>query len=422
MYRLVFLCTVLLVSCSPFDGASGIGSAKSTTTCAERAAPWRAAVVAPVVTPATADRPLRAVTYNLHSGLGPSWTLRRPRATVESNLRGIAHAIARSGTEPPDIVALNEVDFASRRSGGFDQARFIAEELERQTGAAYTVIGGETWRRRIPGFEVRFGNAVLVRHAVVAQGACLYNDAGNCDPVLSPDRLPALDAKTVIGRFTRETRGLIKLTMNFHGRLVDVIVTHLDAFAMEEREAQAAHLLRRFVRTDRTTLLLGDINAVPTALTQGRAYFAADRTHDILTSGVLADARILFAAQQPRGDLRQWATYPADAPEWPLDAILGSVDLLPQSVAVIGATESDHRGLAVVYRLSGDRAVIASQRVRHDAIRREQFAQILRCDLADESPRYAAQARWLIQGTGFLDIASLAERQHLTKPGVVPTF
>jgi len=422
MYRLWLLCAALLVSCSPFEGVSGFGSPKPRATCAERAAPWRAVAVAPVVAaPRAADRTLHAVTYNLHSGLGPSWTLRRPRAAVEENLRGIARAIAQSSAGPPDVVALNEVDFASRRSGGFDQAQFIADALQQQTGAAYTVIGGETWRRRIPGFEVRFGNAVLVRHAVLAQGACLYNDAGHCDPVASADGLPALDASALVSRFTREARGLIKLTMDFHGRPVDIIVTHLDAFAMEEREAQAAHIVRRFVRADRTTLLLGDINAVPTVLTQGRAYFAADRTHDILTSGALADARVLYAAQRGIGDLRQWATYPADIPVWPLDAILGSLDLLPESVATVGATESDHRGLAVRYRLSNDRTLLATQRVRHDAIRREQFAQILRCDIAEETPRYAAQACWLLQGTGFLDIASLTERQRLSRP-IAPTF
>lgn len=421
MYRLLLLCTALLVACSPFEGVSGFGSPKPRATCAERAAPWRAVAVAPVDTPHAADRALNAVTYNLHSGLGPSWTLRRARTNVEENLRGIAQAIARSSDIPPDIVALNEVDFDSRRSGGFNQAQFIADALKQHTGATYTVVSGETWRRRIPGFEVRFGNAVLVRHAVLAQGACLYNDAGKCDPVVTPDGLPALDSSRFISRFTSEARGLIKLTIDFHGRPVDIIITHLDAFALDEREAQASHIVRRFVRADRTTLLLGDINAVPTVLTQGRAYFAADRTHDILTSGALADARVLYAAQRGIGDLRRWATYPADVPVWPLDAILGSLDLLPVAVATVGATESDHRGLAVQYRLSSDRTLLATQRVRHDAIRREQFAQILRCDIAEETPRYAAQARWLLQGTGFLDIASLTERQRLSRP-VTPTF
>lgn len=420
MYRLVLLCAALLVSCNPVGGVSGFGSPKPAATCAARAAPWLAAAVVPVAAEATVDRPLRAVTYNLHSGLGPSWTLYRSRATVESNLRGVAQAIAQSSAEPPDVIALNEVDFASRRSGGFDQARFMADELKRLTGATYTAVTGETWRRSIPGFEVRFGNAMLVRHPVLAQGACLYNDAGRCDPVMQPDALPALDAPGIFSRFTREARGLIKLTIDFHGQPVDVIGTHLDAFVMAEREAQAAHLLRRFVRTGRTTLLMGDINAVPTVLTQGRAYFAADRTHDILTSGELADARVLYAAERGLGDWRQWATYPANAPVWPLDAILGSLDLAPESVATVGTMESDHRGLAVQYRLSGDRAATAARRMRHDAIRREQLTQILRCDLAEAEP-YTAQVRWLIQGTGFLDVASLAERQRLTRPGA-PVF
>lgn len=425
MYRLAFLCAALLASCSPFEGVSGFGSPKPLATCAERAVPWRTAATAttPIPMSVAADKSLIAVTYNLHSGLGPSWTLRRPRATVEANLRGIAAVIAQSAPagQAPDVIALNEVDFESRRSGNFDQAQFVARELTRHMGETYSVVAGETWRRRIPGFEVRFGNAVLVRHPVLAQGACLFNDAGKCQPIVSPDELPALEAKGVVPRFAHETRGLIKLTIDFQGKPIDVIATHLEAFVMAEREAQAAHLLRRFVRADRTTLVLGDINAVPTVLTQGRTYFAADRTHDILTSGTLADARILHAAQRGLADLREWDTYPANAPAWPLDIVLGSLDLSPDTVTTVGTMQSDHRGLAVQYRVSSDRAVIAAQRARHDAIRREQFAQILRCDVADEAQQYLAQVRWLIQGTGFLDIASLAERQRLTKPGV-PAF
>lgn len=229
--------------------------------------------------------------------------------------------------------------------------------------------------------------------------------------------MPALRANGLVNRFTRETRGVIKVSIDFRGQPVDLIVTHLDAFVLPEREAQAAHLLRRFVDPRRTTLLLGDLNAVPTVMTYTRAFFAADRTHDILTSGGLADSRVLYDSQRGAADFRQWATYPSAAPVWPLDTVLGSLDLVPQSVKVIAAPYSDHDGLFVEYRVTTDAAAIGAQRARHDAIRRRQLAQIMRCDLVNAS---AAQLRWLTAATQFVDIASAAERKALLP--AAPTF
>ena len=79
------------------------------------------------------------------------------------------------------MVGLNEVDFASRRSAWIDEAEFLADDLARRTGERYAVVRGETWARTIPGFEVRFGNAALVRHPIVRSTACLLDDGAACD-------------------------------------------------------------------------------------------------------------------------------------------------------------------------------------------------------------------------------------------------
>jgi endonuclease/exonuclease/phosphatase family metal-dependent hydrolase len=135
---------------------------------------------------------------------------------------------------------------------------------------------------------------------------------------------------------------------------------------MGAREAQAATLLDRFLAPDRTTVLLGDMNAVPESLTRKRWMFSADRTHAILATGSLADASITFASHHRQKSLAAWATYPADAPVWGFDWVLGSVDLSPQAVATIGVAASDHRGLYVRYRcLRGDAELEASRRWHH---------------------------------------------------------
>ena len=207
---------------------------------------------------------------------------------------------------------------------------------------------GETWQRHLPGFEVRFGNAALARRRVLRSAACLLEDGAPCAASrTTPASLPSLRAKAGWGRFLRETRGVVALTMDVGGRPVDVLVTHLDAFAQAEREAQAAHLLERFVDRSRTTILLGDMNAVPAPL--ARPLFETDRTAAILAGGALVDARAVYGARVNEASAGRWATFPADRPRWPLDWVLGSPDLVPALVTTVGERESDHRGLYVKF-------------------------------------------------------------------------
>lgn len=401
-FLLIAFLSALLIACTHLEREGNLGSRVVPAACVAAAAPWILGETNVPIDAGEASPALRAVTYNIHSGFGAGRGFWRSRSVIEHHLNGIAAAIATSGAVPPDVVALNEVDFSSRRSGNFDQARFIADAVERISGQRYDVIYGETWSRRLTGFEVRFGNAALVRHPVRSQTACLYDDTEGCGIPVAGENMPLLRAKGFVNRLTREARGLIKFSIDFHGQPVDVIVTHLDAFVLAEREAQAAHLLRRFVDPQRTTIVMGDINAVPTMMTHTRAFFTADRTHDILTSGGLADARVLHDSQHQRSDFRAWATYPADAPVWPLDAVIGSLDLVPREVRVLDARYSDHRGLYVQYQLTRNPTVVATQRVRHDAIRRRQLAQLLDCDLI--GPTRLAKMSWLKEATLFFDL------------------
>lgn len=369
------------------------------------AAPYWLADPAPAVEPPPDTPQLRTVTYNLHSGLGSEWQSSAPRDYVERNLRAIARRIAAAGTaaQPVDVVGLNEVDFGSRRSGGFDQAVFLADELKALTRAHYEVVEGETWRRTTPGEEVRFGNALLVRHRVLSQNACWL--AQNCSGVRQNVRVADWPA-----RLLAERRGVVRAQVDFYGRPLDILVTHLEAMSLAQREAEAAELTRHLVRPGVATIVLGDVNAVSSWETRGRSFFAADRTHDILTSGLLLDARVALAARRRATDLSAWATYPAAAPRWPLDGIFATAELAPVSAEVIGGRESDHRGLLVRYGWLGETAA-AKQGYWHAATRREQLAQILACDFPQSDERDRGRFAALIASTGFFDdIGLIAER------------
>jgi endonuclease/exonuclease/phosphatase family metal-dependent hydrolase len=348
---------------------------------------------------------LRTVTYNIHSGMGEWKLLWSWRSTVERYLNDIADDIAAANVEPVDIVALNEVDFSARRSGNIDQARYLADALEHRTGARYHVVSGHTRQLGFPGFTGAYGNAVLVRHTVLDRKSCLYDDLASCGAIDAANDMPNLRTNDPVWRWIREARGVIKLTIDFNGRAVDVVVTHLEAMALSEREAQATHLLRRLIDPARTTVVLGDMNAVPAMMTHERPFAAGDRTHDILTSGSLADARVLVDARLGRATFDAWSTFPSNAPAWPLDTAFASLDLLPDDVRVIGARQSDHLGFYASYRFTDD-AALHEQRLRHDTIRERQLSQILACNTAGATRTAALQ--WLRTGTRFLDTPALA--------------
>ncbi len=372
---LLLIPVLLIVLAQPWSGLqlpSSIG--RASPSCLPSEPP--AALPLPTAAP---DAPhLRVVTYNLHSGLGPRWRLFASRDLVEHNLRRIGRAIASAAppVAPVDVVGLNEVDFAARRSGGFDQAAFLAAELEKLTGYSYTIVRGETWRREIPGLEVRFGNALLVRHRIIRQQACRLGVA--CTDTVAPP--PVSGGAGWFGRRIGEQRGVVRARIDFSGTPLDLLLTHLEAIVLDQREGQAAEILQRFIDPTVPTVLLGDLNAVPTGITAERPYLAADRTHDIITGGPLMDARSVLEATG-RGNWAQWATFPADAPRWPLDAILASSRLLPRRAGVLGGAASDHRGLFIEYQWL--HAPQAQQLAAwHEASRRSRLTRVLACDLA----------------------------------------
>lgn len=367
------------------------------------------AVAAPALLPPPPAAPaqgttLRVATYNLHSGLGPRLTLGKSREAVLRNLGRIADAIAASAPAdaPVDVVGLNEVDFVGRRSGGVDEAQVMAELLRQRTGQAYSVVGGVTWERTTPGREVRYGNAVLTRHPVVAQEVVAYD----ADPTTTRDgdALPPVASPRRLDRMFREARGAVKVSVVVPGAPgpVDVLVTHLDAFSQGDREAQAVRLVRQHVTPGTTTVLLGDLNAVPAHLTLGRRLFGDDLTHDLLTSGPLVDARVVLAARDGEATMARWATFPVDAPVWPLDGALATADLVPVDARPIGDDASDHLGLAATFRFAGA-PVREAYRAWHDAVRARQLDRIDRC--AFDGGESSVRRRSLVASSGFREIA-----------------
>ena len=220
------------------------------------------------------------VSYNLHHGEGLDRRFDLPRlAAVIQSAR-------------PDLVALQEVDRGTRRSGGVDQAA----ELARLTGL--TMVYG-------PAIEFdggRYGNAVLTRYPVVGQ---------RCVP------LPSAEPRVALGVTVRVPAGGAERPLCF-------IVTHLDLTAAARLAAVPLIEALCADDPDQPAILAGDLNDPPASATL-RAF---ERTWTNATAGA-----------------GLW-TVPADAPREQIDYVLcrpagrwrvRAAAVLPEAVA------SDHR-------------------------------------------------------------------------------
>ena len=176
--------------------------------------------VTAVLRAARPDSPptLRVLSYNIHHGRGTDGTIDLPR---------LARVIR---SADPDLVALQEVDERTTRSGGVDEAA----ELARLTGL------GMVFGPQIDYLGGRYGQAILSRFPL---GPATVHE------------LPAVGGD-------RERRIAVAADVEHpHGRIT-FVGTHLHHRSGEARAAQARAIVAAFAGVE-PCILVGDFNAVP---------------------------------------------------------------------------------------------------------------------------------------------------------------
>ncbi len=200
---------------------------------------------------------LRVMAYNIHHGEGMDSVV---------DLVRIADLIRRAD---PDLVALQEIDSVTERTGGVDQAA----ELGRLTGLT-SVFGSF-----MPYQGGSYGMAVLSRW-----------------PVVESENLrlpPGAEPRTALSVTVRSPRTL--RTLRFVG-------IHFYA-TEEERLAQAEHLEAHLTEEQGPVMLVGDFNSTPGSAVMARleeGWWILDKGDDHLTFPSWAPAReIDFALLRP---------------------------------------------------------------------------------------------------------------------------
>ncbi len=248
------------------------------------------------------DREFSVATFNIHHGAGVDDVL---------DLERIAQEIERGGA---DVIGLQEVDRNwGERSAFVDQAEWLARRLRMHVAYAANLdlapIDPDDPRRQ-------YGTAVLSRF-----------------PILS-------STNTLLPRPRGgEQRGLLETVVNVRGVRVRFANTHLQHNSALERRAQTERIVELLGDAREPTVLVGDLNAIPSAPELEPLWENFD------------DAWVL-------GGTGPGNTYPAEAPDRRIDYVLLTRQLIVRDAVVLASPASDHlqlvADLAVPGRLVGN--------------------------------------------------------------------
>ena len=163
---------------------------------------------------------LRVLSYNIHHAEGVDGKLDLPR---------IANIIKESGA---DLVALQEVDKSTERTGRVDQAAELAKLTGMHVvfGKAMDYQGGQ------------YGQVILSRWPILSNSTHYLPEPADREPRIAVATTIRLGAKGPVIRF---------------------VGTHLEHQLEAVRIEQATELNKLFASGDMPTLLLGDMNARP---------------------------------------------------------------------------------------------------------------------------------------------------------------
>ena len=234
---------------------------------------------------------LVVLSYSIAYGLGDARQQGRrvEPAAVYDRLDAIIATIAASGA---DVVLLQEVDFASRRTHDVDQLQYIAAALG--WGFVARVITWECrylpwplWAPQRHAGRLRAGQGVISRYPLV-QNTRQRLSQPLTQPLLSPLFSPYRTVQMV--------------DMQCGDRTVRWLNVHLESRDTVTRQRQAQELVT-FVRHVATPncVLMGALNSVAsevTARSDGPAV-SQDRTLDIITSGLRDRLRMVTEMHPP---------------------------------------------------------------------------------------------------------------------------
>ncbi len=301
--------------------------------------------IAVIGEPAKADSvsTLRVMTWNIGYGYGVgsmgAGYATKSKEEIDRAITAMGELIRRDSI---DIVLIQEIDFDSKRSGGTDQLRLLAEV----SGLPYTAravswdanyVPFPYWPPRDHFGRVLSGAAVLSRFPIIENTA---------------ERLPKPDSNPWFYNMFYLFRMFQTVGVEIGDRTYFIANHHLESFDKHNRMEQALLARRRLAElAQRGDVLLfgGDLNSVPETAEKRSGFidspednYEADSTLAVFRG--IPGFRELITAEEYASNPSPWDTYPANAPTRRVDFLFinSRFEVVGAKVVTEAGTLSDH--------------------------------------------------------------------------------
>lgn len=289
---------------------------------------------------------IKILTWNLgflygKGSEGPGY-LPRTKTFYEERLQGLVSQIREWS---PDIICFQEIDFDSNRSGGINQAEFVAIH-----GGYPFVAEAVTWDANYIPFpywplsrnfgRMRSGGAILSRFPIKSH---------HLELLAKPHGNPWWYNLFYLHRYFQKT------VIDIGGEDYSIVNLHLEAFDKEDRAGQAS-LLAQKIRSEKIDFAAGDYNMVPDVAVKKRRYPESEDDYENDQSfGVMKKSgHDEVIPQEIYGkDETRFFTFPSWKPDRRLDYIFFRKGLKMMRAEVLPSALSDHLPIRASFQISG---------------------------------------------------------------------
>ena len=183
-----------------------------------------------------------------------------------------------------DIAILNEADFAAAWSENLNQAEIIAKA----GGFAYWTEQ-PNYDLLLPGFSLRFGNAILSRHPIT---------------IATREKLKPLKSLEALAYGNHDA---LRVEVNVGNSNIRIWALHLDVRDSGTRVTAANQILNQ-LDLSIPTILAGDINSSPSTTSETTAYNLFSEFNGLSTFPTIDQAAFTFPTNEPNRTL-DWIFY-----------------------------------------------------------------------------------------------------------------
>jgi endonuclease/exonuclease/phosphatase family metal-dependent hydrolase len=268
----------------------------------------------------------------------------RERAFYEQQLDLMAQEIKASGA---DVICLQEVDFNSHRSGGINQAKYLAQK------ASYPYLAqAPSWQANYIPFPywplssnfgaMNSGGAILSKYPILEQEVTLLS---------KPESRPWWYNLFYLHRFIQ------KVTIELGDKKIKLINVHLEAFDGHNRQQQVEQLVEK-IKQEKIDVVAGDFNMLPeSASKKSRFSGSLDNYENDQSFKLMSTSGLEEIIPDSLSSLNEEAyfTFPTHRPDRRLDYIFFHPRLKLIKFQIPLSTLSDHLPLEGDFLISDPR-------------------------------------------------------------------